>query len=162
MNVKAISGKVVFIKTLNGVGMIIKSILLSLCGSVFLFGAESVAFVKSVKGDATLQRENKTHLIQSGEKLYPHDVIATSEKSTVGISFQDGTRVALGAKSHLKIDEFLFDPSKKNFRFDLSLDKGSAVFESGKIGKLAPEKVSFKVPQGIVGIRGTKFLVEVE
>jgi len=44
----------------------------------------------------------------------------------------------------------------------VTLPKGTIVFESGKIGKLAPEKVTIKVPQGIIGIRGTKFIVEAE
>lgn len=80
----------------------------------------------------------------------------------MGISFNDGTRIAIGSKSILVIDNYLFAPSRKDFRFDLSLQKGTAVFESGKISKLAPEKVHFKVPQGVIGIRGTKFVVEAE
>ena len=123
---------------------------------------ESVAFIKNVKGDVTVKRDNSAHHAQKGEKLFSHDVILTGEKGGTGLSFNDGTRISIGSKSILEIDDYLFAPSQKAFRFDLSLHKGSAVFESGKIGKLAPEKVSFKVPQGVVGIRGTKFVVEVE
>lgn len=130
--------------------------------TVGLFAADTVAFIKSIQGEATLKREMSTRILQRGEKLYAHDVIQTGQKATVGISFNDGTRIALGSKSTFSIDDYLFQPAAKNFRFNVSLNKGSAVFESGKIGKLAPEKVSFKVPQGIVGIRGTKFLVEAE
>lgn len=127
-----------------------------------LMAAESVAFVKSSKGECSLQRENVTRTLSKGEKLYEHDLIQTGSKASVGISFNDGTRIALGSKTLFTIDEYLFEPSKKDFRMDLSLKKGTAVFESGKIGKLAPEKVKFKVSQGVVGIRGTKFLVEAE
>lgn len=123
---------------------------------------EAVAFLKSVKGDVIVKRENSGHSAKKGEKLFSHDVIQTGEKGGAGLSFNDGTRISVGSKSILEIDDYLFAPSQKAFRFDLSLHKGSAVFESGKIGKLAPEKVSFKVPQGVVGIRGTKFVVEVE
>lgn len=140
----------------------VKSFVMIWVFSLSLMAAESVAFVKSVQGESTLKRENVTRALQKGEKLFAHDVIQTAQKSTVGISFNDGTRIALGSKSTLAIDEYLFEPSQKSFRFDLTLSKGRAVFESGKIGKLAPEKVSFKVPQGVVGIRGTKFVVEAE
>jgi hypothetical protein len=44
----------------------------------------------------------------------------------------------------------------------MTLSKGTAAVETGKIGKLAPKNISFKVPQGSVGIRGTKFIVDVE
>lgn len=140
----------------------VKIFLMSCCFVLSLSAAEAVAFVKSVQGEAMLIRENNTRTLQRGEKLFAHDAIQTGQKATVGISFNDGTRIALGGKSLFSIDEYLFEPAAKNFRFNVSLNKGSAVFESGKIGKLAPEKVSFKVPQGIVGIRGTKFLVEAE
>ena len=123
---------------------------------------ESVAFIKSLKGDVSIKRENTIHPAKKGEKLFSHDVIQTEEKGGTGLSFNDGTRISIGSKSILEIDDYLFAPSQKAFRFDLSLHKGNAVFESGRIGKLAPEKVSFKVPQGVVGIRGTKFVVEVE
>lgn len=140
----------------------VKMFLMIGCLTLSLSAAEAVAFVKSIQGESSLKRENDLRPLQKGEKLYPHDVIQTAQKSTVGISFNDGTRIALGSKSTFSIDEYLFEPAANKFRLNVSLNKGSAVFESGKIGKLAPEKVSFKVPQGIVGIRGTKFLVEAE
>ena len=142
--------------------MIPKVLFLFLMLVLFAEASESVAFIKSVQGDATINREKISLIAKKGEKLYAHDVIQTGSKGGVGLSFNDGTRISIGAKSVLELDEYIFDPSKKAFRFDLSLHKGSAVFESGRIGKLAPEKVSFKVPQGVVGIRGTKFVVEVE
>jgi len=42
----------------------------------------------------------------------------------------------------------------------LDLKKGKAVFSSGKIGKLSPKSVKFRIPTGVIGIRGTKFAVE--
>ncbi len=42
------------------------------------------------------------------------------------------------------------------------MSKGLATFESGKIGKLSPESVRFRIPEGTIGIRGTKFYVEVK
>ncbi len=139
-----------------------KALVLIFIFSLSVMASESVAFIKSIKGDVNIKRESGLIQAKKGEKLFSHDVIHTGEKGGIGLSFNDGTRISVGEKSVLEIDDYLFDPSKKAFRFDLSLRKGSAVFESGRIGKLAPEKVSFKVPQGVVGIRGTKFLVEVE
>jgi len=75
--------------------------------------------------------------------------------------FNDGSTVALGHKSVLKIDDYLFEPSRKNYRLDLSLNEGSAIVETGKIGKLSPESVTFRVPEGTIGVRGTRFFVKV-
>lgn len=130
--------------------------------SLSAIASESVAFIKSVQGDATIKRENSVLPTHNGAALFSNDILQTGSDGAIGISFNDGTRIALGAKSILVIDDYLFAPSRKDFRFDLSLQKGTAVFESGKISKLAPEKVHFKVPQGVIGIRGTKFVVEAE
>ena len=142
--------------------MMMKAFALILIFSLSVMGNDTVAFIKNLKGDVNIKRENTLIAAKKGEKLFSHDVVSTSKKGGVGLSFNDGTRISVGESSVIEIDDYLFDPSKKAFRFDLSLHKGSAVFESGRIGKLAPDKVSFKVPQGVVGIRGTKFLVEVE
>lgn len=127
-----------------------------------LYANEPVAFIKNITGSAHLQRGNTTHALQSGEMLFSEDRITTNTNTTVGISFNDGTRVALGSKTLFVIQDYLFEPSRKDFRFNLEIPKGSMVFESGKIGKLAPEKVMIKAPQGIIGIRGTKFIVKAE
>lgn len=124
------------------------------------WASDVVAFVKNVQGDAVLKRDTTSQPAQKGEQLFRRDIIQTGATGTMGLSFNDGTRVAVGPKSILVIDDYAFDPSQKEFRFDLSLQKGTALFESGKISKLAPEKVRFQVPQGVIGIRGTKFLVE--
>jgi len=60
------------------------------------------------------------------------------------------------------INKFIVKPSKKKYDVDLKLKKGKAVFSSGKIGKLSPKSVKFRIPEGIIGIRGTKFAVEVK
>jgi hypothetical protein len=142
--------------------MITKNFLFILMFTLSTEAAESVAFIKSVQGDVILKRDNTTRSVLKGENIFQHDVIQTGKGGGAGLSFNDGTRISVGSQSNLEIDDYLFEPSKKAFRFDLSLHKGIAVFESGRIGKLAPEKVNFKVPQGVVGIRGTKFVVEVE
>jgi hypothetical protein len=130
--------------------------------SLSAVASESVAFIKSVQGNAIVKRDNTVVLAQKGVSLFSNDILQTGSDGAIGISFNDGTRISLGSKSILVIDDYFFAPSQKDFRFDLSLQKGTAVFESGKISKLAPEKVHFKVPQGVIGIRGTKFVVEAE
>ena len=42
------------------------------------------------------------------------------------------------------------------------MSKGSMNYISGVIAKLKPEAVSVKTPTGIIGIRGTQFVVKVE
>ena len=86
----------------------------------------------------------------------------TGSNSRVGVIFRDGSVLSLEGNSFLRIKEFIFQPIEDKFDFKLFLKKGTALFESGKIGTLSPKSFRFEIPQGTVGIRGTKFLVEVK
>lgn len=130
------------------------------CGSVW--AAEEIAIVKQVKGKVNVKRSGAILIVALGDKLQSGDVLITAAASSIGMIFHDGSILTLGENSFLRIDDFLFKPVDKKFNLKLYLEKGSALFESGKIGVLAPEKFSFGIPEGTVGIRGTKFLVEVK
>lgn len=138
--------------------LFIMIISLTLC----VFGVEPVAFIKNIQGSANVKNSSGIQPAKQGEYLFSGDKIETDKSANIGISFNDGTHISIGPESVFVIDDYLFEPSQKKFHFDVSLPKGKVVFESGKIGKLAPKKVRIKAPQGIIGIRGTKFIVEAE
>lgn len=127
----------------------------------FLFGGE-VAIVKKLSGDVFAQDSKMMKKLSIGHKVQEYDVIITKQNSSVGMIFEDGTMVSLGENSVLSINKYLFRPSLKEFSFDIDMRKGLATYESGKMGKLAPESVKFRIPEGTIGIRGTKFYVEVK
>jgi hypothetical protein len=122
----------------------------------------SVAIVKKATGEVEVKRNSKVITIKVGSKLENGDIIRTKSKSSVGIMFDDGSRLSLGEKAIFVINRFKVKPSTKDYEVDLNLKKGKAIFSSGKIGKLAPEAVKFHIPEGAIGIRGTKFAVEVK
>ncbi|MDP3300869.1 MAG: FecR family protein [Sulfuricurvum sp.] len=126
------------------------------------FAGEPIGIIKNTQGEVFVKRNNAYVTAVKGEELYTKDILQTSVNSSVGLSFNDGTTVSVGPKSMLRVDDYLYKPYTSEYNLDLSLQKGTAAFESGKIGKLAPKKVAFRVPQGLIGIRGTKFVVEVE
>lgn len=142
----------------EGEGM--QKIVMLLLLSCFIIAGE-VGYVKSLKGKVVAKRDKKIILLNVGSKLYEDDLIITKNKSSVGIMFSDGTRISLGPKSIFSIKRFVVNPSKKDYDVDLSLIKGKASFSSGKIGEISPSSVKFRIPTGIIGIRGTKFMVEV-
>lgn len=122
--------------------------------------AVSVAMIKKMSGTVEVKRAKKILLAKEGDLLENGDIVLTKSKSSVGIVFDDGTRVSLGGKAIFLIKKFKVEPDKQEYDVDLELKKGKAVFSSGKIGKLSPKSVKFRIPTGIIGIRGTKFAVE--
>lgn len=127
----------------------------------FLF-AKDIAIVKKMTGDVSAKRVDQTISLAIGQKIQEGDLIVTKNNSDIGLIFEDGTIVALGENSILSVNKYLFKPATNEFLVDMDMKKGLASFESGKIGKLSPQSVKFRVPEGTVGIRGTKFYVEVK
>jgi len=127
----------------------------------FLFSAD-VAVVKKLEGEVFAKRKSEMMKLNVGDQLQVGDTLITKLYSSIGIIFHDGTIVSLGEKSVLSIDQYLFKPVEKDFKFDIDLHKGIASFKSGKISELSPQSIKFKVPKGTVGISGTKFRIEVE
>lgn len=121
-----------------------------------------IGIIKKVIGTVEVKRGKKVILATEGMPVKNKDIIFTKAKSSVGITFDDGSRLSLDEKAIFVINKFHVKPSKKSYDVDLKLEKGKAVFSSGKVGKLAPESVKFRIPEGIIGIRGTKFAVEVK
>ncbi|HDQ41917.1 MAG TPA: hypothetical protein ENN39_12945 [Desulfonatronum sp.] len=123
---------------------------------------ETIGNVKSVSGQVEVQREDRIVTAIPGANLREGDILRTAENSAVGVIFLDGTRISVGPASEMVVSSFRFEPNNENYSFDIHMKKGSAVYSSGKLEKLAPEAVKFNTPQTTVGVRGTKFLVRID
>lgn len=129
-----------------------------------LFCAEhSVAYVKVLKGDVTLTHyDHTTKRAKEGDKIFEKDVIKTAANSSVGITFEDNTRISIGSNAEFSIDEYLFEPASKNVAFKSNLLKGTMGCVTGLIPKIQPDAMVIKAKTATIGIRGTSFVVEVK
>ena len=128
------------------------------------FGEETpfIAVVKSVSGDVTVVRKEERLRVEPGTQLQQMDVIISGADSTAGVTFVDGTLLSIGPSSHVDLQQYMFEPIEQQYDFSLYLKKGRAVYSSGRIGKLAPEKIKVNTPRATLGIRGTRFIVSVD
>jgi hypothetical protein len=122
----------------------------------------SVALVKSVSGTVSVMRNGAKLDVQPGFQLQKSDEVVSQANSSSGIVFKDGTLLTVGAGSDVQIKDYLFQPADAKYAFAVYLAKGSAIYSSGKIGKLAPESVSVSTPKAVIGVRGTRFLVSAD
>ncbi len=122
----------------------------------------NVGVIKKIEGIVEIKRKGDIFLAKVGTTIENGDIVSTKAKSSVGITFDDGTRVSLEEKSIFIINKFIVKPNQKKYNVDLELRTGKGMFTTGKIGKLSPKSFKLKIPKGAVGIRGTKFIVEVE
>ena len=124
--------------------------------------AKDIAFVQKVKGDVTAKDKGKTVVVKKADWLSEKMLITTGDKSGVTMIFKDNSVLVLGSNSILVLEKYMFAMKEKSYKFELTLNKGTVSFESGKIGELSPENFIFKTPEATVGIRGTKFMIKVQ
>ncbi len=123
---------------------------------------DHAALVKSVQGNVKVTRQHATFDATSGTTLQVADRIVTAPGASAAIVFRDGTLLTLGSGADILVRNYVFAPKDNKFAFSLYLAKGSAIYESGKIGKLSPQSVTVQTPKATVGVRGTRFLIEVK
>jgi len=124
--------------------------------------ADHAALVKSVTGVVKVTRGQQTFDATSGITLQVSDRLVSAPGASAAIVFRDGTLLTLGSGADILVRNYVFAPKDDKFAFSLYLSKGSAIYESGKIGKLSPQSVSVETPRATVGVRGTRFLIEVD
>ena len=132
-----------------------------LAGGVF---AEDlpIGHVKNVTGEASITTGETKIKAEVGSPIHQGSVLQTGKKSSMGVTFKDETVMSFGADTVFKVDEYLYSPAQGKLKFTSNLAKGSLNYVSGVIEKLKPDAVSVSTPSGIIGVRGTQFLIKVE
>ena len=123
--------------------------------------AQDVALAKSIMGNVNAKVDGKLIQLKNGDWLNEKTIISTKDNSEIKLIFKDDSVLVLGANSILVLEKFVFEVEKKEYDFQLQLNKGVASFESGEIGQYSPDKFIFKTPESTISIRGTKFIVKV-
>ncbi len=123
--------------------------------------AEPIGQIKTATGTATVERAGGSIPATVGERVYETDTVVTTD-GTVGITFADNSMMALGPNSRLSLDEFKFDQTTHDGRFNASLAKGTLTVKSGQIVKQTPEAMRIKTPAALLGVRGTEFAVRAD
>jgi hypothetical protein len=121
-----------------------------------------VALFKTVSGQVRVLRDNASLEAASGMILFVSDHIVSGAGASAGIVFKDGTLLTLGQVTDVKVRDYVFQPKEARYAFSMYLAKGSAIYSSGKIGKLAPESVKVDTPTSTVGVRGTRFIIQAD
>ncbi|KTT26090.1 hypothetical protein SB14R_04675 [Pseudomonas oryzihabitans] len=121
-----------------------------------------VALIKSVAGSVKILRQAAILDAKVGMTLQVADRLQAGPESTAAIVFLDGTLLTLGSGADAQLRDYLFEPKNSHYGFSVYLNKGSAIYASGKIGKVSPESVKIETPSATIGVRGTRFLVQAQ
>lgn len=120
-----------------------------------------IARVKSTSGSAIVQRGAAHIPAATGLELLAGDLLVTGKTGRVSLTFIDNTRFAIGPNSRIAISKFEYDRTRQQGSFITQVDRGSLAVVSGKIAKSGRDAMKVQTPNSILGVRGTRFIVEV-
>jgi hypothetical protein len=148
-------------RTWSGVVAVI-ALATGLCVAGPARAADPIGHVRDVKGTVTVARGSASVPAVTGEPVYLNDMLTVADNGAVGVTFLDESRISLGPGSQLTLKQYDYDPANRKLGFVARLVRGTLLYISGIIAKLAPESVAVETPVATIAVRGTKFLARVE
>ena len=124
--------------------------------------AAEIGRIKALVGAVSIQRGASIIAATPGFQLDQGDIVLTGKTGRAGIAFLDNTRMALGPNSRITLDEFAYDRSRQTGSFVTSVNRGSLGVVSGNIAKSKRDAMRVRTPTSLLGVRGTRFVVEVK
>jgi len=120
-----------------------------------------IARIKNCTGSAMVERGGSQLKAAPGLQLNTGDRLVTGKDGRMSLSFVDNTRFAVGPNSRISVSEFAYDRTRQQGKFVTQVDRGSLAVVSGKIAKSGRDAMKVRTPNTLLGVRGTKFIVEV-
>lgn len=123
--------------------------------------AAEIARIKTSSGTAAVVRGSQKLKPAPGLQLEAHDTLVTGKDGRMAVTFIDNTRFAVGPNSSVSVSEFQYDRTQQKGAMVTQVDRGSLAVVSGKIAKSNRDAMKVRTPNTLLGVRGTKFIVEV-
>lgn len=123
---------------------------------------EAIGYVKTVTPKADLIFNQQIASAVEGSPIYAGTLLKTNHEGAIGITLKDNTILSFGPDTEFQVTAYIYHPEDEQLSLDMSLIKGTLHYISGVIAKLKPNAVKLNTPAGIIGVRGTRFVVKVE
>ena len=134
-------------------------------GVLVLLGASAapaeIARIKTASGAAVVERGAQKIKAAPGVQLEKGDHLVTGKDGRMSATFIDNTRFAVGPNSNVSVSEFQYDRTRQKGTMLTQVDRGSLAVVSGKIAKSDRDAMKVRTPNTLLGVRGTKFIVDV-
>ena len=124
----------------------------TLCLLAPAHAAPRIGVASVVKNQVTGQLRGGPRDIRVGDGIFQNELIATGAESAAQLLLRDETSLTVGPKSQVRLDRFIYNPSKKTGRVVVNIAKGAFRFVSGSA---QPSTYEIRTPIATIGVRGT-------
>ena len=124
--------------------------------------------VKSSRGVASVERGTEKLAAATGRELLAGDWLETGKDGSIGLTFVDNTRFAVGPDSRVALSKFEYNATTQKGSFVAKVERGSIAVVTGRITKTRcddmPSQCGMQVetPDGDVEAHGTRFIITVK
>jgi hypothetical protein len=115
--------------------------------------------IKRVAGTAAVLRGAARLPAAPGVIVEEGDVLLTGKDGRISMTFTDNTRFSAGPNSRVALDEYRFDRTTQRGSFVTRVDAGALAVVSGQIAKSRRDAMKVRTPKSLLGVRGTRFVV---
>ena len=120
-----------------------------------------IARIKRAQGVTAVERGSARLTPAAGFVLLPGDTLVTGKDGQMSLTFVDDTRFSVGPNSRISVDKFEYNARSQTGNFVTSVNRGSLAVVSGQIAHSKQDAMKVRTPTSLLGVRGTKFIVEV-
>lgn len=121
-----------------------------------------VGMIKLASGDPTLIRAGTEMVAEAGMLVISGDVFVTDQDATVGILFEDDTRMGIGPNSNFSVDNYMYDRAKRSGQADMKVNQGTMALVAGNMIERDMSALKVRTPTAVIAVRGTEYAVEVK
>jgi hypothetical protein len=136
--------------------------LLAVSGAAANADNSQVAQIKTVSGQAEIVRNGARVAARIGDPLYEKDTIDTGGDGSIGITFIDNTVMSSGPNSEIVLEDYQFNSSDFKGSMLTDMNRGTVSMISGDIARSSPGAMKVKTPTAVLGVRGTRFVIQVK
>jgi hypothetical protein len=119
--------------------------------------------IENATGYVVVQHKdtNRAYFAVTGDDVYQEDIFYTLKNSRCRIKFSTEDIITMGENSKVVADEIIDDRASQKKNSIISMLKGKAMFYVVRLFKHKTVSATVKTPTAVMGVRGTKFGVEV-
>lgn len=120
--------------------------------SAFAQTANRIGAAAAVRNQVTAEQGAQERRLAAGNPVFQEELIRTGADSVAQLLFADQTNLSIGPRSEVRLDRFVYDPSRSSGDVAVSLTTGAMRFISGQQD---PRSYQVRTPVATIGVRGT-------
>lgn len=106
----------------------------------------------AVRNQVTAAQTGQERRLAVGNAVFQEDLVRTGADSVAQLLFADQTTLSVGPRSEIRLDRYVYDPSRSVGDVAVSLTSGALRFISGQQD---PRSYQVRTPVATIGVRGT-------